>query len=236
VRAVDQIVKMLPGQLKLVILNGAKNLQSLNLLRFFASCPPLLLSGLSFKLKPVLRLPVLLKLKPVLLTIVTTAILNNITIAQNINFSDTVNISEVIVTANRSSRFVEDVPGRVTIIDSKTIDNLPVQNVDEILRNVANVNVNRSWGIFSKNASVTMRGLDGSARVLVLLDGVPLNKSAGGFINWNLVSIDNIDKVEQDFYNTSDASKLPQLKRNFQNDINRGYIPQGKIKFVDTRL
>jgi len=88
------------------------------------------------------------------------------------------------------------VPGRVTIIDSKTINNLPVQNVDEILRSVANVNVNRSWGIFSQNASVTMRGLDGSARVLVLLDGVPLNKSAGGSINWNLVSIDNIDKIE----------------------------------------
>jgi len=34
----------------------------------------------------------------------------------------------------------------------------------------------------------------GAARVLVLLDGVPLNKSAGGSINWNLVSIDNIDK------------------------------------------
>jgi len=89
------------------------------------------------------------------------------------------------------------VPGRVTIIDSKTINNLPVQNVDEILRSVANVNVNRSWGIFSQNASVTMRGLDGSARVLVLLDGVPLNKSAGGSINWNFrYPIDNIDKIE----------------------------------------
>jgi outer membrane receptor protein involved in Fe transport len=131
-----------------------------------------------------------------LFLIITIITLTNPLSAQTINFNDTVNISEIVVTANRSSRYVEDVPGRVTIIDSKTINNIPVQNVDEILRTVANVNVNRSWGIFSQNASVTMRGLDGSARVLVLLDGVPLNKSAGGSINWNLVSIDNIDKIE----------------------------------------
>ena len=117
-------------------------------------------------------------------------------LGQDINFNDTVNISEIVVTANRSSRYIEDIPGRVEIIDAKTIEQLPVQNSDEILRHIANVHVNRSWGIFSQNASVTMRGLDGSARVLVLLDGVPMNKSAGGSINWHLVSIDAIDRIE----------------------------------------
>ena len=109
---------------------------------------------------------------------------------------DTVNISEVVVSANRNLRFVEDVPGMVTIIDSKTIEELPVQNVDEILQWVSNVYVNRSWGIFSQNSSVTMRGLDASARVLVLIDGVPLNKSAGGSVNWHLISVNSIDRIE----------------------------------------
>ncbi len=122
--------------------------------------------------------------------------LNNGLIAQSINFKDTVNISEVIVTANRSSRNVTEVPGIVTIIDSKTIDELPVQNVDEILKYVANVYVNRSWGIFSQNSSVTMRGLSSSSRVLVLIDDVPMNKSAGGSINWHLTSLNDIDRIE----------------------------------------
>lgn len=116
--------------------------------------------------------------------------------AQETASIDTVNMDEVVVTANRSSRLIEDIPGRVEKIEAKTIKALPVQNVDDILRNVANVHVNRSWGIFSKNASVTMRGLDGSARVLVLLDGVPLNKSAGGSVNWHLLSTDDIAKIE----------------------------------------
>ncbi len=116
--------------------------------------------------------------------------------AQLIYLPDTVDIPQVLVTANRDMRNVADIPGRVTVIDSKTIDELPVQNVDEILKYVANVYVNRSWGIFSQNSSVTMRGLDASARVLVLLDGVPLNKSAGGSINWQLVPINSIKQIE----------------------------------------
>jgi len=123
-------------------------------------------------------------------------LLNNSAFAQEINLNDTVNISEVVVTANRSFRYIDDIPARVTVIDSKTIDELPVQTVDEILRYIANVNVNRSWGIFSKNSSVTMRGLDGSSRVLVLIDGAPMNKSAGGLINWSMISVSTIDKIE----------------------------------------
>lgn len=109
---------------------------------------------------------------------------------------DTLDIPQVVVTANRNSRNLEDIPGRVTIIDSKTISEMPVQNVDGLLRSVANIYVNRSWGIFSQNSSVTMRGLDASSRVLVLVDGVPLNKSAGGSVNWHLIPKDDIERIE----------------------------------------
>ena len=83
--------------------------------------------------------------KTLLFSILIITSLNNHLIGQQINFSDTVNISEVIITANRSSRYINDVPGRVAIIDSKTIEELPVQNVDELLRHLSNVYVNRSW-------------------------------------------------------------------------------------------
>lgn len=116
--------------------------------------------------------------------------------SQAVSSSDTVDIPQVNVTANRNSRNVDDVPGRVTVIDSKKIDELPVQNVDDLLKYVANVHVNRSWGIFSQNASVTMRGLDASARVLVLLNGVPLNKSSGGSVNWQIIAKDEIERIE----------------------------------------
>ena len=118
------------------------------------------------------------------------------TYGQMMHLEDTLDIPQVVVTANRSSRNLEDIPGRVTVIDAKTIEELPVENVDDILKSVANVYVNRSWGIFSQNSSVTMRGLDASSRVLVLLDGVPLNKSSGGSVNWHLIPVESIQRIE----------------------------------------
>lgn len=73
---------------------------------------------------------------------------------------------------------------------------MPANNTDDILNGVANVYVHRPWGIFSKSASVTMRGLPGSSRTLILLDGVPMNKVGGGSVNWNIIEPYDIEDVE----------------------------------------
>ncbi len=105
-------------------------------------------------------------------------------------------IDEVIVTATRTDRKLKDIPGQAELIKSKDIDNFPVNNIDDILKTVANVYVNRSWGIFSKNSSVTMRGLESSDRTLVMIDGVPKNKLSGGPVNWHSINPDNIERIE----------------------------------------
>jgi iron complex outermembrane receptor protein len=109
---------------------------------------------------------------------------------------DTVEMETVVITASRINEKIADIPGRVSVITKSEISNAPASNLDDLLHQVANVNVNRSWGIFSKNASVTMRGLEGANRTLVMLDGIPLNKSSGGTINWHLIPGDDIQKIE----------------------------------------
>ncbi|MBN2776667.1 MAG: TonB-dependent receptor [Bacteroidales bacterium] len=105
-------------------------------------------------------------------------------------------INEVVVTATRTERKLVDVPGQVDLIKSAEIENFPVNNIDDILKSVANVYVNRSWGVYSKNSSVTMRGLESSDRTLVLIDGVPKNKLSGGPVNWHSINPDNVDRIE----------------------------------------
>jgi iron complex outermembrane receptor protein len=105
-------------------------------------------------------------------------------------------IPEVTVTADRKPKKLEDVTSRVDIISPKEVKSYPATNVDNFLQSIPNVYVNRSWGIFSKNSSVTMRGMDGTARVLVLLDGVPLNMAAGGGINWHLIESEQVERIE----------------------------------------
>jgi len=105
-------------------------------------------------------------------------------------------IGEVNITAMRQQKLKENIPARIDIISNKEIDFYPNTNIDNCLQGIANVYVNRSWGIFSKNSSVTMRGLNGTSRVLVLLNGTPLNFSAGGGINWHMIESDLVERIE----------------------------------------
>jgi iron complex outermembrane recepter protein len=105
-------------------------------------------------------------------------------------------LGEVLVSVNRSPKRLEDVPARIDVLDAERVASYPATNVDNFLQAIPNVYVNRSSGIFSKNSSLTMRGLDGTARVLVLLDGVPLNFSAGGGINWHMIESAELEKIE----------------------------------------
>jgi len=107
-----------------------------------------------------------------------------------------IKLNEVVITATKSERELFDTPAQVDLIQANEIEQFPVANVDDLLKTCANVNVNRSWGIFSKNSSVTMRGLEGSSRVLILVDGVPKNKLSGGSVNWHNLHPDQIERIE----------------------------------------
>ena len=107
-----------------------------------------------------------------------------------------IDLDQTIVTATRTEEQITKLPVRAAVISQEEIDDYPSLTVDDLLRNVAGVVVNRSWGIFSKNSSITMRGLDGSARTLILIDGVPINKTAGGSVTWEMVKPEQIEKIE----------------------------------------
>ncbi len=108
----------------------------------------------------------------------------------------TVEIEPFFVTATRSSREIKDIPLRIHLIDAKSIDAEPAMYADELLGQLPGVIVDRSQGIFSRNASISMRGLNSAQRVLILQDGIPLNKADGGSINWNRIMNDNIESIE----------------------------------------
>ncbi|MEN8224459.1 MAG: TonB-dependent receptor [Bacteroidota bacterium] len=107
-----------------------------------------------------------------------------------------ITIDPVTISATLNRRSLSSLPGRGAVIQHQNIELLPANNTDDLLRGIANLHVNRPWGIFSKGASVTMRGLPGSARTLILIDGVPVNKVAGGTVNWNFLEPSDISTIE----------------------------------------
>lgn len=108
-----------------------------------------------------------------------------------------IEINPVVITATRTDSRIDRIPTRITVINQTQIEATPGQTPDQSLL-LSGVNVNRPFGIFSNKATVTLRGLSGKdqARTLVLVDGVPVNKTDGGTVNWNLFDKDLIDRME----------------------------------------
>ncbi|MBE9468805.1 MAG: TonB-dependent receptor [Bacteroidetes bacterium] len=112
--------------------------------------------------------------------------------------SSSIETKEVVITATKTQQNIEDIPQRVELISLAKIKSSPIESADDILKSISGTYVSRTMGIFSHNANVSMRGLSGSeqSRVLILMDGVPINKSDGGSVNWNIMNMNQIAKVE----------------------------------------
>jgi len=108
------------------------------------------------------------------------------------------NAGAVVITATRTPRKLNDLPGQVDLVTSRQLQSLPMQQIDDALKVLPGVNIGRERGILDHNSTVSMRGLGGDqqGRFLVLLDGVPMNKADGGSVNWNLINTDDIRQIE----------------------------------------
>ena len=85
-------------------------------------------------------------------------------------------IESVIVSASRSQTRLDEMPLHTTVLDQTDIAASSAQTLDQLLRNVQGLNFT---GVPATQSDPTghqtkMRGL-GNAKVLVLLDGVPVN-------------------------------------------------------------
>jgi len=107
-------------------------------------------------------------------------------------------LDEVVISATKTENRILDVPSRISIVTPMQLRSIPVHTVDDYLAYLPGVNINRPFGIFSGKATVSMRGLSGleQARTLVLIDGIPVNKTDGGSVNWNLINTDNVERIE----------------------------------------
>lgn len=108
---------------------------------------------------------------------------------------------QIVVTAARLEQRRDEVPAHVTVIEGEALARSPGAVVDEVLGGVS------GFGLFRRASSVSahpttqgasLRGVapSGVSRVLVLLDGLPLNDDFGGWVAWGKVSTEGLERVE----------------------------------------
>ncbi len=103
----------------------------------------------------------------------------------------------VIVTATRSAAPLSEVPVSATAITRDEIADTPAQALDDVLRTIPSVNLPAaaSYQTHPLTDVVSMRGLGGT-RALALLDGVPLNDPFFGYVQWSMVPLEDVQRVE----------------------------------------
>ncbi|RTL56858.1 MAG: TonB-dependent receptor [Rhodocyclaceae bacterium] len=106
-------------------------------------------------------------------------------------------LGDVVVSASRSETKLEEMPLHTTVISREDIAKSPAQTLDQLLRNVPSMNFTGVPAAISDPTGhqTKMRGV-GNAKVLVLLDGVPIHDPFYLTTQWYKVPLSNIDRVE----------------------------------------
>jgi iron complex outermembrane receptor protein len=102
-------------------------------------------------------------------------------------------LAPVIVTAGKRSQLLEQAVTSVALVTPTDLARRGVATVDEA--------VDKAPGVQFLGGQVNIRGSSGfqvgiGSRVLLLMDGVPANQGDRGGIDWDLVPLDAIDRVE----------------------------------------
>jgi iron complex outermembrane receptor protein len=106
----------------------------------------------------------------------------------------------VIVTATRGPGERQTSPASAAVVTREQIEQRAITAVDQALAPVEGVSAYRVRGLADNEAGVGMRGFSGrgggQSRVLVLLDGQPLNNGYSGAVNWTALALGEIDRIE----------------------------------------
>ncbi|MFH0889041.1 MAG: TonB-dependent receptor [Planctomycetota bacterium] len=124
-------------------------------------------------------------------------------LGNSVAFSETEPITptkteEIIITATRTKQEVKDISGNATVISSQEIKESNAHSVGEIIKYQSGIDI-QSGNFFGSKIRLDMRGLPGNygaQRVLVMMDGRPINEEYMGDVDFRFISIDNIERIE----------------------------------------
>ncbi|MBF0496081.1 MAG: Plug domain-containing protein, partial [Deltaproteobacteria bacterium] len=109
---------------------------------------------------------------------------------------DEIKLEEMVVTATRTEKSVSDAPASVNVVTKEEIETRNIQTIDQALNDTVGVFNRRSKGLMDTLAQVSLRGIPGQNRSLILIDGLALNNAYTGAPMWAGIFPENVEKVE----------------------------------------
>jgi iron complex outermembrane receptor protein len=104
-------------------------------------------------------------------------------------------VPEVRVTYTRGEQDPRKIPASVTIIEREVIEKSGATTVPDLLRREAGINVQSLYGN-NKYTSLDLRGFARGFETLVMLNGVRLNAPNMTVVDWSLIPMDAVERIE----------------------------------------
>ncbi|MEW6409171.1 MAG: TonB-dependent receptor [Nitrospirota bacterium] len=105
-------------------------------------------------------------------------------------------LEEIVVTATRTEKEMETAPGSVSVVTKDDIEKRNIKSVDEALNTTPGVYHHRTKGFMDSIPYVALRGIPGSYRTLVMVDGITLNDAYSGAIKPGGFAPEDIERIE----------------------------------------
>lgn len=100
------------------------------------------------------------------------------------------NLDTMVVTATRTMKDLQEVPSSVSVVTAEELENRNVTSVQEALQNLPGVYMNQA-----AQSGIQLRGF-GSTEILVLVDGQQMNTTYNGSVNFNMIPVESIERIE----------------------------------------
>jgi iron complex outermembrane receptor protein len=108
-------------------------------------------------------------------------------------FPSPVQMDQIVVTANKHSQSLEEVPVSISILDAAAVRMRNSLTIEEALRYIPGVNLT-GFQVNIRGSSGYSRGA--GSRVLMLLDGIPFIAGDTGELNFESIPIGQVERIE----------------------------------------
>ncbi|MBI5598870.1 MAG: TonB-dependent receptor [Deltaproteobacteria bacterium] len=109
--------------------------------------------------------------------------------------AEDVKLKEVVVTATRAEEASENIPSSITVITEEDIKNSTAATVQDVLEDAGGIIVRDLYGTGAQS-TVDARGFGRGLNTLVLVDGRRVNAIDLSGVDWNLIPLENIERIE----------------------------------------
>ena len=107
-----------------------------------------------------------------------------------VNAESVYELTPVVVTATKTAESAEKVPASVSVVTAKEIAAHNYSSTAQALGQLPGVYLSPVG-----DGGISMRGF-GSADILVIVDGQPINNGWNGAVDWSMIPIQNIERIE----------------------------------------